>query len=94
MPDKTEPTEETRDPSDCEQQFVGHDLGVEDKSVAYEIYHIHHKDDELHAIDVIMEVMHRHLDRSHHGPCNGEENIQQGREAMIRVASYILQRVS
>jgi hypothetical protein len=94
MSDKTETSEETRDPSDCEQPVVGHDQGVMDKIVSYEIYHIHHKDDELHAIDVIMEVMHRHLDRSHHGPCNSEENIQQGREAMIRVANYILQRVS
>lgn len=33
MPDIPDTTEETRDPSDCEKQSVGHDLGVMDKSV-------------------------------------------------------------
>ena len=71
-----------------------HDSHVGQDLPAHEIYHIHHKDNELHAIDVILEVIDRHLDRSNHGPCNSEDNIQIGKESMIRVAQYVLQRVS
>ena len=71
-----------------ENRHVGLDLP------AHEIYHIHNKDNEMHAIDVILEVMERHLDRSKDGPCNSEDNVRLGKESMIRVAQYVLQRVS
>jgi len=58
-----------------------------------EYFEVKNKDPELHSIDLMLEVLNRHLDRSNDGPCNSEDNIDKGRSAMIRVARYVLERV-
>ncbi len=56
-----------------------------------EIYEIRNSDPELHAIDVMMQVLERHISRDGENP-NTDQNIIQGRAAMIRCAKYVLDR--
>ncbi len=58
-----------------------------------ESYEIKTEDREAHAISVMLEALSRHVDRSKDDP-NCEENIGNGRKAMIRCAKYVLERVS
>lgn len=58
-----------------------------------ESYDIVTDDQELHAINVMLEVLRRHVDRSEDVK-NCEENIMQGKQAMVRCAKYVLERVS
>jgi hypothetical protein len=57
-----------------------------------ESYEVKTEDKELHAINTIMEVLMRHVDRSKHNP-NCEENIIDGRKAMIRCVDYVAARI-
>ena len=57
-----------------------------------ESYEIKTEDKELHAINTIMEVLMRHIDRSKQNP-NSEENIVNGHKAMIRCIDYVVARI-
>ena len=57
-----------------------------------ESYEVKTEDKELHAINTIMEVLMRHVDRSKQNP-NCEENIVDGHKAMIRCVDYVAARL-
>jgi len=57
-----------------------------------ESYEIKTEDKELHAINTIMEVLTRHVDRSKDNP-NCEENIVDGHKAAIRIIDYVSARI-
>jgi hypothetical protein len=57
-----------------------------------ESYEIKTEDKECHAINTIMEVLKRHIDRSKDNP-NCEENIINGHKAAIRIVDYVAARI-
>jgi hypothetical protein len=57
-----------------------------------ESYEVKTEDKELHTINVIIEALIRHIDRSKDNP-NCEENIINGHKAAIRIIDYVSARI-
>jgi len=57
-----------------------------------ESYDINTSDNQMHAIDVIMQVLERHVGTRKQNP-NSEDNILRGDKDMARCVKYVLSRL-
>ena len=57
-----------------------------------ESYEVKTEDKELHAINIIMEVLIRYIDRSKENP-NSEDNIMEGYKSAVRIIDYVSARI-